>query len=135
MIAVVASARSLSCPMSRSPAFCALVEDAKRRIREMTVHEVRRRDQDGENFHLVDVREESEFARDRLAGATHLARGIIERDIDDWIPERDALIVLYCGGGNRSALAVDNLQKMGFQNVWSMEGGIRAWRAAGYPVT
>ena len=89
----------------------------------------------GEQFHLVDVREESDWARGHLPGATHLGKGIIERDIEKVIPSSSAPIVLYCGGGFRSALAADNLRKMGYVNVLSMDGGWRAWTEAGYPVT
>jgi rhodanese-related sulfurtransferase len=88
-----------------------------------------------EKFHLVDVREESEWHKDHLPGAAHLGKGIIERDIEKTIPDTSATIVLYCGGGFRSALAADNLRKMGYQNVISMDGGIRDWRQKGYPLT
>jgi rhodanese-related sulfurtransferase len=87
-----------------------------------------------ERFHFIDVREESEFLRDRAAGARHIGRGVLERDIETAIPERTADIVLYCGGGFRSALAAESLQRMGYTNVRSMAGGIRAWREAGYPL-
>jgi rhodanese-related sulfurtransferase len=89
----------------------------------------------GEQFHLVDVREESEWARDHLPGALYLGKGIIERDVEQQLPDTDAEIVLYCGGGFRSALAADNLQKMGYTKVFSMDGGIRDWRQKGYPLT
>jgi rhodanese-related sulfurtransferase len=88
-----------------------------------------------EKFTLLDVREESEFAKDHLPGAIHLGKGIIERDIEARVPDLNAEIVLYCGGGFRSALAADNLQKMGYTNVISMDGGIRDWREKGYPLT
>lgn len=87
----------------------------------------------GEKFHLVDVREESEWARGHLPGAIHLSKGIIERDIEKMIPSTSAPIVLYCGGGFRSALAADYLRKMGYVNVLSVDGGWRAWTGAGYP--
>ncbi|MBC8132092.1 MAG: sulfurtransferase, partial [Deltaproteobacteria bacterium] len=88
----------------------------------------------GETFHFVDVREDQEFAVDRAAGARHLGRGVLERDIETQIPNHDAAIVLYCGGGFRSALAAESLGKMGYRNVVSMDGGMRAWREAGYPI-
>jgi len=116
------------------PAFVALVDDAKTRIAEVDVDRVRARLAAGEAFFLVDVREESEFARDRIAGARHLGKGILERDVEAAIPDRDADVVLYCGGGYRSALAADNLQKMGYRRVVSLAGGIRAWREAGHPL-
>ncbi len=119
--------------MKHSPGFLKLVEDAKMRIREASVHEVKRRLEAGEKFHVVDVREESEWARGHLPGAIHLSKGIIERDIEQKIPGSSAPIVLYCGGGYRSALAADNLQKMGYTNVVSMDGGWRGWTEAGYP--
>ena len=121
--------------MHHSPQFLRLVEDAKTRIREVTVDQVKAKLDRGEEFHLVDVREESEWAKDHVAGAVYLGKGVIERDIEQRIPERGAEIVLYCGGGFRSALAADNLQKMGYTNVISMDGGIRDWRQKGYPLT
>jgi len=120
--------------MQHSPGFLALVTDARRRVRECTAADVRQRLDRGERFHFVDVREDSEFAVDRAAGARHIGRGVLERDVETLIPEKDAPIVLYCGGGYRSALSADNLQKMGYTNVISMDGGIRAWREAGYPI-
>ena len=104
-------------------------------MRETTVERVKQKIDYGEKFTLVDVREESEFARDHLPGAIHLGKGIIERDIEARVPDLDAEIVLYCGGGFRSALAADNLQKMGYKNVVSMDGGIRDWREKGYPLS
>ena len=118
-----------------SPRFLQLVQDAKKRIREVTVDDVKARLDRGDKLHLVDVREESEYARDHLPGAVHLGKGIIERDVEDRIPDTGAEIVLYCGGGFRSALAADNLQMMGYTNVLSMDGGIRGWRDKGYPLT
>jgi rhodanese-related sulfurtransferase len=112
-----------------------LVQDAKKRIRETTVDQVKAKLERREKFHLVDVREESEWAKDHLPGAIHLGKGIIERDIEQRLPDTRAEIVLYCGGGFRSALAADNLQKMGYTNVISMDGGIRDWRERGYPLT
>jgi rhodanese-related sulfurtransferase len=120
--------------MKHSPGFLALVADAKKRVRECSIADVRARLERGERFHFVDVREDNEFAVDHARGARHMGRGVLERDIENIIPEKDAPIVLYCGGGFRSALAADNLQKMGYTNVISMDGGMRAWREAGFPV-
>jgi rhodanese-related sulfurtransferase len=117
------------------PRFLKIVDDAKTRVRETNVAEVKKKIDSGEKFLLVDVREESEFAKDHLPGAIHLGKGIIERDIEARVPDLDAEIVLYCGGGFRSALAADNLQKMGYTNVISMDGGIRDWREKAYPLT
>jgi len=112
-----------------------IVDDAKTRVRQTNVAEVKARMDRGDKFLLVDVREESEFAKDHLPGAIHLGKGIIERDIEVRVPDLNTEIVLYCGGGFRSALAADNLQKMGYTNVISMDGGIRGWREKGYPLT
>ncbi len=117
---------------SHSPRFLEIVNDSKKRVRETTVEEVKQRMDRGEKFYLVDVREESEWNRDHLPGAIHLGKGTIERDIEAKIPDANAEIVLYCGGGFRSALAADNLQKMGYTNVISMDGGYSGWRNAGY---
>jgi rhodanese-related sulfurtransferase len=114
--------------------FLKIVHDAKTRVRETNVEEVKKKMDRGEKFILVDVREESEFAKDHLPGAIHLGKGIIERDIEARVPDTNAEIVLYCGGGFRSALAADNLQKMGYTNVISMDGGIRDWREKKYPL-
>ena len=114
--------------------FLRLVNDAKSRITECTIADLKPRLDAGEKFFLVDVREQSEFAAGHLPGAIHLGKGVIERDIEQAIPGTTAEIVLYCGGGYRSALAADSLQKMGYTNVISMDGGIRAWREAGYPM-
>jgi rhodanese-related sulfurtransferase len=116
-----------------SPAFLQLVQDAKNRIRELTVDQVRAKLDRGERFTLVDVREDNEWAKDHVTGAIHLGKGIIERDAEQRLPDKKAEIVLYCGGGFRSALAADNLQKMGYTNVYSMDGGIRGWREKSYP--
>jgi rhodanese-related sulfurtransferase len=116
-----------------APRFLTLVNDAKKRITECTVDDVKRRLDAGEDFRLVDVREESEFAKGHLPGAVHLGKGVIERDVEKTIPDPATEIVLYCGGGFRSALAADALQKMGYQNVVSMDGGWRGWTDAGYP--
>ena len=117
-----------------SPRFLRLVQDAKARVRETTADEVKARLDRGERFHLVDVREESEWAQDHLPGAIHLGKGVLERDVEERLPDAGAEIVLYCGGGFRSALAADNLQKMGYTNVLSMDGGFRGWQEAGLPV-
>lgn len=116
------------------PRFLKIVDDAKTRVRETNVDEVKRRLDRGDKFLLVDVREESEFAKDHLPGAVHLGKGVIERDIEARVPELNVEMVLYCGGGFRSALAADNLQKMGYTKVISMDGGIRGWREKGYPL-
>lgn len=117
-----------------NPGFLKLVHAAKERIREISVEEVLAlRDQDA-RFHLVDVREDHEFERDRCEGALHLGKGIIERDVETRLPAKDGLIVLYCGGGYRSALAADALQQMGYTDVRSLAGGIRAWREANAPL-
>ena len=120
--------------MKHSEAFEKLCEDARSRVREITVEEVKRKLDAGEKFQFIDVREDREWEQDHAAGAEHLGRGIIERDIEKAAPDKDAEIVLYCGGGFRSALAADNLQKMGYTNVLSMAGGIKAWREADYPM-
>lgn len=119
--------------MQHSERFLALVDDAKARIREITVGEVARDISAGSQLALVDTREESEWNAARAAGARHMGKGIIERDIEAAIPDLDAKIVLYCGGGYRSALAADALQRMGYRNVYSLAGGWRAWKAAGMP--
>jgi rhodanese-related sulfurtransferase len=120
--------------MSHSPAFLALVEDAKQRIREVELEALHAALQRGDPLHLVDVREESEFARDRIVGARHIGKGVLERDIEQEIPDPSAEIVLYCGGGFRSALAADALQRMGYTRVSSLAGGIRLWRERGLPL-
>ena len=117
------------------PRFLKIVDDAKTRVRETNVDEVKARMDRGDKFLLVDVREESEFAKDHLPGAIHLGKGVIERDIEARVPQFNTEMILYCGGGYRSALAADNLQKMGYTNVISMDGGIRGWREKGYPLT
>src|SRR6516225_7823934 len=114
------------------PRFLKIVDDARSRVRETNVDEVKKRMDSGDKLLLVDVREESEYARDHLPGAIHLGKGVIERDIEVRVPELDAEMILYCGGGFRSALAADNLQKMGYTNVISMDGGIRDWREKNY---
>jgi rhodanese-related sulfurtransferase len=121
--------------VKHAPGFLRLVDAARARIRECTVEDVKRRLDRGDRFHLIDVREHEEFARGHLPGAISLCKGIIERDIESAIPEAGADIVLYCGGGFRSALAADNLRQMGYTNVVSMDGGWRGWNDAGHPTT
>ena len=118
-----------------SPRFLKIVDQSRKRVRELTVDDVKTKLDRGEKFLLVDVREESEFAKDHLPNAIHLGKGIIERDIEERVPDTSAPLILYCGGGFRSALAADNLQKMGYTNVISMDGGIRVWREKGFPLT
>ena len=118
--------------MKHSPGFLQLVEDAKKRVREIGVEETRQRVESGKAT-LIDVREESEWAAGHARGAQHLGKGVIERDIEARVPDKGAEIILYCGGGFRSALSADNLQKMGYTRVASMAGGWRAWQAANAP--
>ena len=118
-----------------SEGFLKIVTDAKQRVREVTTSEVKSKLDRHEKVLVIDVREESEFAKDHLPGAIHLGKGVIERDIEERIPDHNASLILYCGGGFRSALAADNIQKMGYRNVVSMDGGMREWREKGYPVT
>lgn len=119
--------------MTHSPAFLKLVDDAISRVREVDVDEARRKLESGK-ARLIDVREESEWAAGHARGAEHMGKGVIERDVEQSVPHKNAELILYCGGGFRSALATDNLQKMGYTNVSSMAGGWRAWQAAGAPV-
>jgi rhodanese-related sulfurtransferase len=120
--------------MQHAPGFLKIVDDARSRVKETTVDEVKTRLDRGDKFMLVDVREESEFAKDHLPGAVHLGKGVIERDIEARVPDPKTELLLYCGGGFRSALAADNLQKMGYTNVISMDGGVREWREKHYPL-
>jgi rhodanese-related sulfurtransferase len=119
--------------MAHSSQFLKLVQDAKRNVKETNVAEVKRRGDAGEKFLLIDVREDNEWAKGHLPGAVHLGRGIIERDIEQNLPDTGAKLILYCGGGFRSALAAENLQKMGYTNVESMDGGWKGWVEAGLP--
>ena len=119
--------------MAHSPNFLKLVNDAKSRVKETNVADVKRRMDAGEKFILVDVREDNEWAKGRAAGAVHLGKGIIERDVEQAVPDPKTKLILYCGGGFRSALVADNLQKMGYTNVESMDGGWRGWVEAGLP--
>ena len=118
--------------MDHSKEFLAIVEDAKSRIKEVTVAEACDRMKGGAT--LIDVREDREWNEAHAAGATHMGRGIIERDVVHTFPEKDTELILYCGGGFRSALATDMLQKMGYTNVWSMAGGWKAWKDSGAPI-
>jgi rhodanese-related sulfurtransferase len=120
--------------MEHAQGFLGLVTDAKKRIKEESFRETKRRLDAGEEIILVDTREDAEWLRGHIPGAIHLGRGIIERDIEKTVPDKDAPVVLYCGGGFRSALAADNLQKMGYRNVISMDGGWRGWTEAGFPI-
>lgn len=120
--------------MKHTEGFLKLVEDAKTRVREVDVEQTRRRLAENSGAHLIDVREDKEWERGHASGAEHLGRGIIERDVETKIPDKDAELILYCGGGFRSALAADNLQRMGYTNVSSMDGGWKAWQDAGAPV-
>jgi len=119
--------------MAHAEGFLNLVKDAKKRIKEWNVQEVKKRIDGGDKLILVDTREDTEWARGHAAGAIHLSKGVIERDIENAIPDKDATIVLYCGGGFRSALAADNVQRMGYRNVISMDGGWKGWTEAGLP--
>jgi len=120
--------------MKHSEGFLKLVNDARNRIREVTVDETRERMKANPEVRLIDVREDNEWAAGRAAGSTHLAKGIIERDIEAEVPEKGAELILYCGGGYRSALAADVLQQMGYTNVFSMAGGWKAWKDSGAPI-
>jgi rhodanese-related sulfurtransferase len=119
--------------MKHSEGFLILVNDAKSRVKETNVPQVKQRMDKGEKFVLVDVREDNEWAKGHIPGAVHMGRGIIERDVETTYPDKSTELVLYCGGGFRSALSADNLQKMGYKNVSSMDGGWRGWNEAGLP--
>jgi len=119
--------------VKHSPSFLKLVNDAKSRVKETNVADVKRRMDAGEKFMLVDTREDNEWANGHAAGAVHMSKGIIERDIETAVPDPKTKLILYCGGGFRSALVADNLQKMGYTNVESMDGGWRGWVEAGLP--
>ena len=119
--------------MAHAPQFLKLVNEAKKKIKETNVADVKRRIDAGEKFLLVDVREDNEWANGHILGAVHLGRGIIERDIEKQVPDTGTKMILYCGGGFRSALVAENLQKMGYDNVESMDGGWRGWMEAGLP--
>ena len=120
--------------MAHAPQFMKLVNEAKKKIKETNVADVKRRSDAGEKLLLVDVREDNEWSKGHLPGAVHLGRGIIERDIEQQVPDASTKLILYCGGGFRSALVADNLQKMGYHNVESMDGGWKGWLEAGLPI-
>ncbi|MFM4740214.1 rhodanese-like domain-containing protein [Aeromonas veronii] len=120
--------------MHHNPRFLALVDGIRSRITETDVHQIKRWQNEGRTFHLIDVREESEWAKGHLPGARYLGRGVIERDIETQFPDLETELYLYCGGGFRSILAADNLQQMGYRKVISVDGGFRGWCDAGYPV-
>jgi rhodanese-related sulfurtransferase len=120
--------------MKHSEGFLKVVNDAKSRVKETTPEAVRKQQEAGESFHFVDVREDNEWQAGHAEGAIHLGKGIIERDVEARIPDHDAEIVLYCGGGYRSALAADALQQMGYSKVISMDGGWKRWKELGYPI-
>lgn len=117
-----------------SPAFLAIVNDAKKRVKEADFRDIKKRLDAGEKMIVVDTREDNEWAKGHIPGAVHLGKGVIERDVETAIPDKNATLVLYCGGGFRSALAADNLQKMGYKNVISMDGGWRAWTESNFPI-
>jgi rhodanese-related sulfurtransferase len=121
--------------MKHSEGFLKLVNDAKTRIREVTVAETQGRLKENPEAKLVDVREDNEWNEAHAAGSVHLGKGIIERDIEEMVPDKSTELILYCGGGYRSALAADVLQQMGYNNVFSMAGGWKAWKAAGAEIS
>ena len=121
--------------MQHSPRFLQLAEAAKKRVHEVSIGDVKQRVDRGERFNLVDVREESEWAAGHLPGAIHMGRGIIERDIEKRFPDTNTELVLYCGGGYRSALVAESLGKMGYTNVKSMDGGFRGWQEKGHALS
>jgi len=120
--------------VKHNPGFLKRVDAARAQVRECSVSEVKARLDRAELFHFVDVREDREFAEDHAVGAIHIGKGVIERDIETMLPDKAQPVVLYCGGGYRSVLAAESLGQMGYTNVVSMDGGIKAWRAAGYPI-
>ena len=120
--------------MHHNPRFLALVDGIRSRVTETDVHQIKRWQDEGRTFHLIDVREESEWAKGHLPGARYLGRGVIERDIETLFPDPETELYLYCGGGFRSILAANNLQQMGYRKVISVDGGFRGWLEAGYPV-
>jgi rhodanese-related sulfurtransferase len=121
-------------PMQHSAGFLQLVTDAKSRVRELNVTETRERLEANPEARLIDVREDNEWQAGHAQGAAHLGRGIIERDIEQAVPDKETELILYCGGGFRSALAADNLQRIGYRNVYSMDGGWKAWKESGAPI-
>lgn len=131
----MAAKGELSMAKHHSPQFLELVEEARKRIREITAQELKPRLDARHEFRLIDVREVSEYQAGHLPDAEHICKGILERDIETTVPDPDTEIILYCGGGFRSALAADNLQKMSYRRVLSLAGGWRGWLEAGFPVT
>lgn len=121
--------------MKHSEGFLKIVEDAKTRVKELSIQEVKTQIDNKEVFHFIDVREDHEWLQGHITTSEHLGKGIIERDVENKIPDKTSKIILYCGGGFRSALSADNLQKMGYTNVYSMDGGYRAWKEANFPIT
>ena len=121
--------------MRHNPAFLALVEEVRRKVRECSVETIKEKLVSLNSIMVIDVREDHEVQKGMIPGAWHLGRGILERDIESKVLDKDTEIILYCGGGYRSALAADNLQKMGYTNVWSLDGGIKAWVADGNPLS
>jgi rhodanese-related sulfurtransferase len=119
--------------MAHAPKFLKLVQDAKKLVKETNVPDVKQRMDAGEKFILIDVREDNEWAKGHIAGAVHMGKGVIERDVEESCPDARTKLILYCGGGFRSALVAENLQKMGYTNVESMDGGWRGWLEAGLP--
>jgi rhodanese-related sulfurtransferase len=119
--------------MAHAPKFLKLVQDAKKHVKETNVPNVKRRMDAGEKLILIDVREDNEWVRGHIAGAVHMGKGVIERDLEERYPDSSTKLILYCGGGFRSALVAENLQKMGYTNVESMDGGWRGWLEAGLP--
>jgi len=117
-----------------NPRFTQLAEQAKQHIREIDMTEVQQKLYRGHPCRVIDVREDSEWAEGHIPGAIHIGKGVIERDIEQVVPDVQTELILYCGGGSRSALAAEALQKMGYENVWSMNGGLKAWRQAELPV-
>lgn len=117
-----------------APGFLKVVNQARESVRECNVADVRARLDRGEDFLIIDVREESEFAAGTLPGAIHIGKGVIERDLEKLVPDLSRELVLFCGGGFRSVLAAESIQKMGYQNVISMDGGWSGWKQAGYPI-
>ena len=120
--------------MKHNPGFLKLVDAARARVKKCTVIQAKARLDRGEVLHFLDVREDDEFVKDHAKDARHLGKGVIERDVETLIPNKEEAILLYCGGGYRSILAADALQQMGYRNVVSMDGGINGWRDAGYPI-
>jgi rhodanese-related sulfurtransferase len=121
--------------MAHSHEFLKLVDQSREKIKECTTDDVMQKLQAGEKFHFVDCREDDEWRQGHAKGAVHIGRGVLERDIEEEIPNKSDQIILYCGGGFRSALAAESIQKMGYTNVISMDGGIREWKQKGYPIT